>query len=89
MYRKVEWMKPADQSILQLLAPPKKIELTSSNIARNTGLERSYVSKRLRVLAERGLVDKSKEEGSHPFYSISRTGEKLLAGEIAPEDVEN
>lgn len=89
MYRKVKWMKAADQSILHLLGPPKKLELTPGNIARNTGLSRGYTSKRLGVLVEHGLVKSDKQEGSHPFYSITNRGEKLMAGDISAEEIDS
>jgi len=81
-------MKAADQSILQLLGPPKKLQLTTGNIARNTGISRQHTSRRLKALVENGLVIVDDQEGSYPFYSISEKGEKLLAGEIEPEDLD-
>lgn len=85
MYRRVDWMKAADQSILQLLGPPKSLELTPSNIARNTGLSRGYTSERLSELVDHDLVEVDADEGSHPYYSITEKGEDLLEGEIKPE----
>ncbi|WP_161605583.1 winged helix-turn-helix domain-containing protein [Natrialba chahannaoensis] len=80
-------MKAADQAILQLLGPPKSLELTPSNIARNTGLSRGYTSSRLSVLVDQGLVEVDEEEGSHPFYSVSDLGKGVLDGEISPQDL--
>ena len=80
-------MKAADQAILQLLGPPKPLELTPSNIARNTGLSRGYTSNRLSVLVDHGLVEVDEEEGSHPFYSLSEQGEEVLAGEVTADDL--
>lgn len=88
MYRRVDWMKAADRSIVQLLGPPKSLELTSSNIARNTGLSRGYTSNRLSVLVDHGLVEVDEQEGSHPFYSLSDRGRQFLEGELEPEDLE-
>ncbi len=74
-------MKAADQSILQLLGPPKTLELTPSNVARNVGLSRGYTSERLGVLVEHKLVERDTGEGSHPYYSISENGvRRFLAG---------
>jgi predicted transcriptional regulator len=81
-------MKAADQSILQLLGPPKSLELTPSNIARNTGLSRGYTSERLSELVDHGLVQVDSGEGSHPYYNISDKGADLLEGQIEPEDLE-
>jgi DNA-binding IclR family transcriptional regulator len=87
MYRRVDWMKAADQSILQILGGPQKLELTTGVIARNTGLNSSYTSERLSVLVEKGLVIKDEAEGSYPYYRISDLGEKVLAGEVKPEKI--
>ena len=80
-------MKAADQAIIQLLGPPKRLELTPSNIARNTGLSRGYTSSRLSELTDNGLVEVDGEDGSHPFYSLSEQGELFLKGEIDPKDL--
>ena len=82
-------MKAADQSILQLLGPPKALALTPSNIARNTGLSRGYTSERLSVLVDRELVEVASEEGSHPYYSLTQKGEAFLSGDISPEELED
>lgn len=82
-------MKAADQSVLQLLGPPKTLELTPSNIARNTGLSRGYTSERLSELVDHGLVSVEAEEGTHPYYSITSKGEDFLEGNLKPEDLEN
>lgn len=87
MYRKVDWMKAADQSILQILGGPQKLELTTGVIARNTGLNASYTSERLSVLVDKGLVNKDDQEGAYPYYSISERGEKALSNELKPEDL--
>ncbi|WP_179264227.1 winged helix-turn-helix domain-containing protein [Natrinema halophilum] len=80
-------MKAADQAILQLLGPPKSLELTPNNIARNTGLSRGYTSKRLSALVEHGLVNVDEESGSHPFYSLSDRGEQFLEGKLSVDDL--
>lgn len=81
-------MKAADQSILQVLGPPKKLELTTQNIARNAGVSRPYTSERLAVLVENDLVEKVEESGSNPFYSITEKGERVLTGEISADELE-
>jgi len=80
-------MKAADQSILQLLAPPKKLELTPSNVARNVGLSRGYTSERLGILEDHGLVQADREEG-HPYFSITERGEAFLEGELSVSELE-
>jgi len=81
-------MKAADQSILQLLGPPKTLELTPSNVARNVGLSRGYTSERLGVLVDHELLERDTGEGSHPYYSITEKGEALLKGEIDIEEID-
>ena len=81
-------MKAADQSILQLFAPPKKLELTPSNVARNVGLSRGYTSERLSTLEEHGLVQADRE-GGHPYYSTTKRGEAFLEGELTVEELED
>lgn len=80
-------MMAADQSILQVLGPPRRFELTTNNVAKNAGLSRQYASERLRVLAEKNLVHREKSEGSDPFYSITEKGERVLEGNIDPDDL--
>ncbi|WP_394348010.1 winged helix-turn-helix domain-containing protein [Natronorubrum halophilum] len=82
-------MKAADQAILQLLGPPKSLELTPGNIARNTGLSRGYTSNRLGVLVDHDLVEVDEQDGSHPFYSLSDRGEQFLEGELEAADLES
>jgi DNA-binding transcriptional ArsR family regulator len=89
MYKKVDWMKAADQSILQLIGPPRRLELTPSNIARNTGLSRGYTSERLSTLVEHGLADVDEASGSHPYYSITERGEDVLEGSVDPTELES
>lgn len=81
-------MKAADQAILQLLGPPRRLELTPGNIARNTGLSRGYTSTRLRSLVDNDLVEVDEAEGSHPFYRISDQGERFLEGDLSVKDLE-
>lgn len=81
-------MKGADQSILQLLGPPRYLELTPSNIARNVGLSRGYTSERLTALVEHDLIVVDDESGSHPYYSISDKGRSFLAGDLQLDELQ-
>lgn len=81
-------MKAADQSILNLLSTPRRLELTPSNVARNVDISRVYSSERLSKLEEYGLVQVDKKEGSHPYYSITERGEAFLNNELRPEQLE-
>jgi DNA-binding IclR family transcriptional regulator len=80
-------MKDADLAIIQLLAPPQSLELTTNNIARNTGLSRGYTSERLSVLVEAGLV--TKDSNGHPFYSLTELGKRVANREADVDTVES
>lgn len=82
-------MKAADHSVLQVLGPPKKLELQTGDIAHNAGLSRQWTSQRLAELVKHGLVEKIKQEGSNPRYRITELGQQYLAGEVDPEDLED
>jgi len=85
--RRVWWMAPADDAILNLLAPPKKLELITSEIAWNTGYGTAHVGKRLRVLRDAGFIEKIEEEGSYPHYTTTTLGERYLDNKIQIEEL--
>lgn len=78
-------MKDVERAILQLLNKTE-LELTPSNIARNTGYSGGYARKECNRLASLGLLDKD-STGSHPFYSINDRGRAYLAGELDASEV--
>lgn len=87
MHRRVSWMVPADEAILRLLAPPKKLELTPSNIARNTGYGSRHIRDRCKELVAEGLLEVDRDD-SHPYYSTTDKGERFLEGELDASDFE-
>lgn len=70
------WMVPMDDDILELFHGTTLV-LTPSIIAYNTGYSREEVNRRLRELADHGLVDRV-ERGK---YRITALGESYLAGQ--------
>jgi DNA-binding IclR family transcriptional regulator len=86
MYRRVDWMVPADDAILRLLGPPKPLELRSGSIARNTGLSRRHVSSRCSSLVDRGLLEKD-DDGTHPYYSVTDLGRQYVEQQLEPDDL--
>lgn len=74
-------MKRADHSILQVLGPPKRLELRTGDIAWNSDLSGQYTSNRLNELVDHGLVDRIEVEGSHSRYRITELGVRVLQGE--------
>lgn len=67
-------MMAADQSIHQALGPPKKLELTTKNIAHNAGVSRPYVSERLAVLVNHGLGRENSAGRFEPILLDNRKG---------------
>lgn len=74
-------MAPTDvqRAVLRLLAE-NELQLTPNNIARNTGYSAGYVRKQCVSLAEEGYLDRD-DDGTNPFYEITRAGRTYLDGE--------
>lgn len=82
MAARVWWMVPADDAILRLLAPPKALELITSEIARNTGYSRAHVRNRVGILADAGMVEKMEDPETLPHYRATKQGERFVEGKI-------
>ncbi|WP_433628366.1 MarR family transcriptional regulator [Halomicrococcus sp. NG-SE-24] len=78
-------MTRADDAILELLSEAG-IAANPSTIAFNIDYDRRYVSKRCRVLAEHGLVDRVHE--GKAMYEITELGNNYLAGEVDGDTLE-
>lgn len=76
-------MTQADDRILETLAETQLV-LSPRVLAVNIDYTRHYISARLRILAEAGLVERV-EEG---LYRITESGEAYLAGELSAKDLE-
>ena len=79
-------VRDVEKAVLQLLVD-SDLELTPSNIARNTGYSGGYVRKECNRLAEVGLLEKE-NAGSNPFYSITGRGRAYLGGELTDQELE-
>jgi len=82
MRKRAEWMKSADEKILDALQGG--LMLGPTTIAKNVDLSRSYVSRRLSILIAYGLI-KQVEEG---YYQITDQGKKWLEGDLDASDLE-
>jgi len=83
----VWWMTPADDAILNLLAPPKKLELIRSEIAWNTGYGRAHVSNRVSVLVDAAFLKKIEKDGTYPHYATTPLGERYLENKIPVDEL--
>lgn len=88
VYGRIYWMNPADDAILRLLAPPKSLELITSDIAHNAGYSPTHVRRRLRVLQKTGLVEEIKPEDSgYSRYGITPTGKRYVENKISVQEL--
>lgn len=85
MRQRPDWMKPADDSILEYVrdageVPPKVI-------GRNVDIHSKYAGERCREMAEKGLLNRFNDG----YYSLTDLGrrylnEELVAGELEEGD---
>lgn len=87
MYGRVEWMVAGDEAILRLLASPKPLELSPGDIAHNTGYTSGYVQDRVRVLVEKGLVDRKELEGKNSRYGVTDLGQRVADQDATPDEL--
>lgn len=79
-----DWMQnPTDDRILEVLN--SGLELGPAAIAHNIDRTRSWVSQRLSVLVEYGLVAESKPG----YYGITDKGRRYLAGELDASNLDD
>ena len=69
MHRRVEWMVPADTSILRFMAAVTDERgnpaiQTPKTIALNTGYSNRHVAKRCRTLSDYGLLERARADSS-------------------------
>ena len=84
VYNRVSWMVPADDAILRLLGADSRLVMNPSSIQRSLGFSSSHINKRVRVLDEHGLIDRSQAG----YYTLSELGVAYVSGELSPEDLE-
>ena len=73
----MEWM-PVHDAVLEFLADYDELVFTPNNIAENTGYSASYLSDRVRELADAGFVRRTNRSGD-PFYTITDKGRERIA----------
>lgn len=84
MVERVSWFSPVDYEIL-LFFGNHDIEASAKVISANIEYDRQYVNKRLRELAEEGLLQKNEESG---LYELSELGREFLSGDLDASDLE-
>jgi len=82
MRPRVEWMNQTDDRILELLDESDLI-LSPSVIAKNLEYTRNWISKRLSLLVNAGLIEQV-DEG---YYVITDRGRAYLGGELDSDDL--
>ena len=82
MRPRVEWMNQTDDRILELLDESDLI-LSPSVIAKNLEYTRNWISKRLSLLVNAGLIEQV-DEG---YYVITDRGRAYLSGELDSDDL--
>ena len=85
MYRKVGWMKPSDQPILQELDQYEGWQ-TPKGLSLNVPYSYNWVGQRLREMVNHGLVEKHDEEAA---YRVTDMGRSFLAGDLDADDLED
>lgn len=81
MRKRAEWMKPADDQILEAmdtLGNVTPLYISKEGKTEYVDIGKNYAGRRLRELAEYGLV----EELERGLYRLSEAGEWYLAGEL-------
>lgn len=88
MYPEVDWLRPSDRYILEYMDAARRpdgspSEFTPKVVSRNTSFKRKHCGERLRVLSEKGLVDKI----DRGVYRITELGEQFVADELDVDDL--
>lgn len=82
----VSWMTKSDPAILELL-DEAGLELPPAVISHNIdGLSHSTVKRRLPILKEHGLVEKTPEKRG--YYRIADLGQDYLSGDLDIGEIE-
>jgi len=84
MRPRVEWMNQTDDRILELLNESELL-LTPAVLAKNLEYNRSWVSERISILVDAGLVGNPEKS----FYTITDRGRAYLAGNLEAEELED
>lgn len=84
MYRKVDWLRPADRPILSEIANLDGRWIKPASLSLNVSYSRYTVADRCRELGERGLVDVHDDVAA---YRVNDRGLAFLAGELDPQEL--
>ena len=83
----VSWMTKSDPAILELLQE-SDLDLPPAVISHNVdGVSHPTVKRRLPILSEHGLVEKTSEKRG--YYRITGRGRAYLAGDLDSADLED
>lgn len=91
MLPRVDWIRPADLVILLFLSEHRwRLVVPPVVVAINTGLSNNHANRRLKLLAEAGLVDRVDEEiGKQGYYRINGLGERVIMGQVPADELED
>lgn len=82
----VSWMTKSDPAILELLHE-SDLNLPPAVISHNVdGISHTTVKRRLPILSEHGLVEKTSEKRG--YYRVTDRGRDYLAGNLDASDLE-
>lgn len=90
MHRRVDWMMPADSSILRFMGCVKDERgnpaiQTPKTISLNTGYSNRHCANRCRALADHNLLERIDDKAQ---YRITDLGAGLLEGDVDPRDLD-
>ncbi|AGN02823.1 hypothetical protein L593_14420 [Salinarchaeum sp. Harcht-Bsk1] len=80
---RAEWMTPADDQILEVLA--EEGAGTPSSLAKTLDYNNNYLTTRCTKMTEYGLLEKP----ARGLYRITDAGESYLAGNLNAEELES
>ena len=88
MHRQVDWMVPADRSIIEFLYSARDTRgnpsiQTPRTINRNVGYSRQHATTRCKILVKYGLI----EQTGDGAYRLTDYGERVVENEISIEEL--
>lgn len=89
MLPRVDWLRPVDYVILLFLSEHRwRLVVPPVVVALNTGLSNNHANRRLKLLAEAGVVDRVDEEiGKTGYYRINSFGERVIMGQVPADEL--
>jgi predicted transcriptional regulator len=83
MHRRVEWLKPSDRVIVSELADYDGW-MKSASLALNIPYTNRHISRRCKILAEHGLLERHKDTAG---YRVTDFGRMFLNDELDADDL--